>query len=350
MFQALLGPALSFGSSLLSGLGSRQSAKKQQKLQAAYEYQNYMQQQEDNRANRDFVIEYDARRAEIGNDLRDWSNVLRQWSAGSQIVHDATQAGFNPVTWVGAMGGMYQARDAYANALLSESAQYRTPSLWQQQSYMQNAPTAQVPSVLEAVGGAAQAGVNTLLSDWRAADSRNFQREMLSTQIAAIAANGGRPSSALGVPAAQRTFFGSGQIPFAAVTGANSPRAGFLTGGGGSKDPVATISPFVGDQVKVTAPFFESHGWLSTRNANAEAIGERYHEEGPIPWLYGNVYLPWQDIKYNARVYSQMPMEFMGTKITPLYPDGARGVTWGSATKWPTGPGEYNMPYTGGWF
>lgn len=328
MFGALIGPALSFGSSLLSGLGARQSAKKQQKMQAAYEYQNYMQQQEDNRANRDFQIEYDARRYEIGNDLRDWSQYYRDRSEGTAMVNDANRAGFNPVTWINAMGGMYQQMQAGGLSLLSEAAQYRTPSLWQQQSYMQNAPTAQVPSMMEAVGGALQSGVNTFLSDRRVTQSQDFQREMLQTQISAIQRNGGRPTSAIGVPASQRTFFGSGQLPYAVTAGAAVA--------GRSPPPPPGQGGYEGDAVKITSPF-ASLGWYSwPRAPNTEAVGERYGEEGIVQGLTGNVYIPYKDAEYNWNIYKHTGVNFPGLSITPAdrnqlgyYPDGARGLSWG---------------------
>lgn len=205
MFQALIGPALSFGSSLISGLGARQSAKKQQKMQAAYEYQNYLLQERANNYNRNITENRNSLMAGYGDE------VLKQWNP-TNIAKHADAAGFNPATWLMGMGGSYASMQQYGYELKRPELVYDTP-------YMQNAPTAQVPSVGEAVGGALQAGVNTYLSDQRAIDSRNFQREMMATQIAAIQANRGRPGSAMGVPASQRTFFGSGEIPYAVGAG-----------------------------------------------------------------------------------------------------------------------------------
>ena len=74
MFQALLGPLLSFGSSLLQGFGAQQSAKKMQKLQQAYEYQAWQVRQ--NVAS-EILGKYDFK----------------------NIPKDADAAGYNPVTF-----------------------------------------------------------------------------------------------------------------------------------------------------------------------------------------------------------------------------------------------------------
>lgn len=293
MFQALLGPALSFGSSLLSGFGAQQSAKKQQKIQMAYEYQNYLQRQE------------------IA------TQVLDRYQFAN-IPLDAESAGFNPVTYLNAMGGSYGAMHQLG---------------WSLRSQGQSAPTVQVPSSLEVFGGAAQAGVSTFLADQRVAQSQDFQRQMLQTQISAIQKNGGKPlrlSSA--VPAANTTFFGSGSIPYSVTAGA--ARVG--GGGGGNAPMVSGQSVLVGDEVKNPSPF-QRQGWYSNPNwPGAQAVGDAYHEEGPVVYIYGNVVKPYVDTRYNWDIYKHIGVDLPGIRIEPAdrnqlgyYPDGARGLSWG---------------------
>lgn len=189
MFQALLGPLLSFGSSLLSGFGAQQSAKKQQKLQQAYEYQAWQVRQ--NVA----------------------SEILGKYDFKNIPVH-AAEAGFNPVTYLGALGGSYGAMHQMAYSFKGQA---------------QAAPTVQVPSGLEVFGGALSAGVGTYLADERVRQSQDFQRQMLQTQISAIQRNGGKPLKlASAVPAANTTFFGSGSIPYSVTAGA-AVSSGFRT-------------------------------------------------------------------------------------------------------------------------
>lgn len=309
MFQALIGPALSFGSSLISGLGARQSAKKQQKIQAAYEYQNYLLQERAQNYNRNITENRNAMMAGFGD------QVLAQWNPANIALH-ADAAGFNPATWLGAMGGSYAAMQQYGYEL-------KRPELVYDQPYMQNAPTAQVPSTMEAVGGALQAGVSAMLSDWRAADSRNFQREMLATQIAAVSANGGRPGSSMGVPASQRTFFGSGQIPYSVSAGSSSV----------TRLPPAAIdgsSPWKVGDVDVTNPFMRG-GYIDPTRPDAGALENRYGDDHPIPWIGGWV-TGWADLRRTWAMHADrnalLPDE-IGLTLNPSYNDGARGVSWG---------------------
>lgn len=292
MFAALLGPALSFGSSLISGLGARQSAKKQQKLQAAYEYQNFMLQQARNEQN-----------AAQGR------QIVAMYDPATRAVGDAMKAGFNPVTWLGAMGGMYSAMTQHGW------------NLQVGQDYFQNAPTAQVPSTMEAFGGALTAGVNTFLSDRRVAQSQDFQREMLNTQISAIQRNGGRPTSAMGVPASQRTFFGSGQLPYAVTAGP--------IGSAKSTGELGFSVPEPG-KAEVTSPW----GYGTRVNPNvmdAGAYTQRYGEAEVAEmgiWGYNTAQdLSW---RYFGRTIGGAASQGWRTIFGyPVLNDGARGVTWG---------------------
>lgn len=243
MFSALLGPALSFGSSLLSGLGSRQSAKKQQKLQAAYEYVNKVRQEEQNAANERNHQFAQAENREIGG------RILAKYDL-QNIARDADKAGFNPATWLAMAGPTY-------GAMIQTGYGMMTATPFQGEAYMMNAPTAQVPSMLEVAGGAITAGVNTYLADARVTQSQNFQREMLQTQISAIQRNGGKPLKLGSAPASAQTFFGSGSIPYAVAAGTAALSRGITApgpnAGSGVSGSLISVKPH---EVTATNPLF----------------------------------------------------------------------------------------------
>lgn len=320
MFAALLGPALSFGSSLISGLGARQSAKKQAKIQAAYEYQNYLLQQQDNERNTALTQWKNEQNYMLGGE------VLARWDR-NKLVQDADRMGFNPVTYANAFGPSYAAMEQFG-------WQLRSPEILLTNSYMQNAPTTQVPSVTEAVGGAVQAGVNTYLSDRRVAQSQDFQREILATQIAAIQRNGGRPTSAMNVPAAQRTFFGSGQIPYVVTAGP--------VGQSGKSAGIIGFSPWEPGKVDVTDPFYSRLGVAPVADAGVwtQRYGESELVEMAVAAKTGLDDVTWKNYRNTAQT-------FFGNKYYdmfgyPEYPDRASragaGVTDDMADFWSWSP------------
>lgn len=300
MFQALLGPALSFGSSLLSGFGAQKSAKKQQKLQAAYEYQNSLVQQWHNEAN-----------------LARGQQIVKYYDPATRAVADAETAGFNPVTWLQNMGGMYSAMTQYGHQL-----QQAVP-------YFQNAPTAQVPSTLEVVGNGLQAGVQTYLSDRRVAQSQDFQREMLQTQLNAIQRNAKNGVS--------QSFFGSGQIPYSVSQGGQM--AGNV--GGTTQLPGGLSKAFtpigVWDPKAESAGFTNPYGYgssIATGVADAGAMENRIGDaDSPMePGWYYKWWVTANDLSKNS-LGVNVPQGFRRGMAEvfgyPVYPDGARGLSWG---------------------
>lgn len=317
---------ISGGLSLLSGLGARQSAKKQQKLQAAYEYQNFINRQADIATNRAWTNLKNDISATVGMDYQARANALRERWNPANAPRDAYAAGFNPVTWLNATSGIYGSMLQGAENMYMAGGQLKIPEVYLQESYAQQAPTAQVPSALEVAGNAAQAGFNTFLTDMRAVESRNFQREMLATQIAAIQRNGGRPSSSMGVPAAQRTFFGSGQIPYSVTAGKPAPE-------------VLGNSAWKAENVGVTAPFQNT---MSNPNfSDAQTFGQRYGEESWLTTLYGMYLVPqdmmWANNRRNLWEGAAENWRRMTTRGYEWYPDGARGKSWGLPQTYSTG-------------
>lgn len=409
----MLGALVSGGLSLLGGLGSRQSAKKQQKIQAAYEYQNMVQTGIDNEINRvrieqanatarhyqnlmneqgraridflnyhgqarqDMLNKYGAARQDYINAALDEAagvydaagkrgaaaydalaaEVVGRWDR-KDMVRDAEAMGFNPVTWLNAMSTSYAAMEQYGRGLSAAGidmsynasiggAQYRAqkdkfvpeyfvpemytdsysadPYMYTQKSYMQNAPSAQVPSMLEVVGTAAQTGWNAYASDRRVAQSQDFQREMLATQLSAIQ----RRNSAAPNGVVAQSFFGSGQIPYSVTAGAQSV--------GRSPNGVTLplgLSNWKPGDVEVTNPF-SGGAKVEPTVADAQTFTQRYGESevletGVAAWLMMN------DLSRN---YFGRPVDGAAKQGWRTlfgytdYPDGARGLSWGLPDK-----------------
>lgn len=295
---SFLGPLLSFGSSLLSGFGAQQSAKKQQKLQMAYEAANLQLRQT---VANEMLTKYDFK----------------------NIPTDAMAAGFNPVTWINALGPSY-------GSLLSTGYTIKSQG--------QAAPTAQVPSGLEVFGGALSAGVNTFLSDQRTLQSQDFQRELVDRQLAGqlkIAQSRGQTLS----------FFGSGNSPYRvsqgpAVVGDRIARAP-------QTDTPLGLSEFKSDDVKVTNPYVSQDPVAPV--ANAEAWTNRYGESEAVEMaVAGKVLLDDASWWLNRRTFEtgfrQNWRELFGY---PVYPDQARGLSHPRQpdTKWTDYLPEYPYPF-----
>lgn len=252
MWEALI----SGGLSLLSGFGARQSAQKQQKLQMAFEYQNRI------------------------NNLNTSKEILEKYDFKLIPTH-AAAAGFNPVTYLGALGGSYGAMHQLAYSMQTSNMQ---------------APTAQVPSMLEVVGTGLQSGFKTYLEGSRIAQAQEFQRSQLQTQLSAIQRNGGRPLQLpSAVPARNTTFFGSGSIPYSVSAGATV---------GGRVGGLIDVKPHEVTAVDPTQPYAEPGrmpevGFLNTFGgglapAQSKDAKDRFEEDiaGTIGWNIRNRVMP----------------------------------------------------------
>lgn len=269
MFAALALGALSFGGSLLQGMGAKQASAKQYRLQ----------QIEDNMArlrNEETLARVNARREEIGATLLDSRNV----------VATAELAGFNPVTWINAGGLGY----------MTDAAKFLVPE------YQLSGAT-QVPqqhSMLSALGGAISAGASAFGTQYRADQSYNLNMNKLDQQMDQFMMGFGQRNSLA-------TIMGSGS---------SAGRSGALTAGpsrggaSGSKDsdafwPGYEHAPSTMWEVKKpesTNPFPPQWGWtIPAGFANAEAYEDSLGEGVSIP--YG-VWKGVNTIMYNALGYT----------------------------------------------
>lgn len=187
MLPMLAMTALSGGLSLMSGIGGRNSAKKQARLQQAENDRvrgwNNEQVWATNEWNYNLGQELLRTPAERTHDESESGGV-----DVDRMMADADRAGFNPVTWL--QSGALQAYsfrnlstyDTETNPAEAFRLMMRTPNL-------QSAATiGKIPDAMEIVGDAGQAALNTFRSEYAREDSQAFQRQNLEMQLAAIQA------------------------------------------------------------------------------------------------------------------------------------------------------------------
>lgn len=149
MFAALALGALSFGGSLLQGIGAGQASKKQARMQMIAD-------ELARQRNEAILAEVNTKRTEA-----------RDWLLQSQnIVDVAENAGFNPVTFINAGGLGY----------LTDAMKYHVPDY----SLVQASQVPQQHSMLSAFGGALSAGASAFGTQYRADQSYDLQSQKLS--------------------------------------------------------------------------------------------------------------------------------------------------------------------------
>lgn len=181
MLPMLAMTAISGGLSLMSGIGGRNAAKKQARLQQAENDRVRGWNNEQTWATNDWNYG-------VAQGLLNTPTERTSDQAGGvdvdRMMFDADRAGFNPVTWLQA--GAMQAyawsssRETETNPVEAYRMMLRTPNL-------QSAATiGKIPDALEIVGDAGQAALNTFRSEYAREDSQQFQRENLVMQLQAI--------------------------------------------------------------------------------------------------------------------------------------------------------------------
>lgn len=249
-FDDLILGGLAFGGSLLSGLGAKKSAAKQQRLAIMLQAQA------------------DAHNQAVGQQM------LARY-APSQIPKDAYAAGYNPVTWLGAMGGSYGA-------------------LWQQGWSMQTqgvAPTINVPSTMQAVGGALSSLGSTMTNitnNNRNVDARNYATQMQGW-IAEVQSERSRGNmlAGLGTP----FFEVAGKSPVSKATGG----AGAADALGSEKNPYAW-DPINAYGYGVDKPTYNRSGLFGRDPSQPDASGL----VGSIPQMVSDAYYGIEGSNLNA--------------------------------------------------
>lgn len=323
----MIGSLVSGALSLLSGFGAQQSAKKQQKLQAAYEYVNKVRHEEQQAANERNKAFADAANRETQaawnaeNTAR--GKMLVDRYSFANLASDADAAGFNPVTFLGAVGSTYGAMQQVGWNL--QQTQPFFESAFEGTTYNMSAPTAQVPSTMEVIGKGLSAGWNTYLSDQRVEQSQNFQREMLGLQMR------GRTETVPGWDNSGRvvaeSFFGGGNIPYRVSSGIGV--SGDRMGRTPMTDLPLGLSKWKPGDVDVTNPY--QSGSPVAPVADADTWAKRYGESETMETITGvKTWLDDLSWDWNRRTWAlgfkQNWRELFGY---PTYNDGARGLSWG---------------------
>lgn len=319
---------LSAAGSLISGLGATQAAKKQQKLEAAYEYQNFMHQEALNAQN-----------------LAQGQQIVTQYDPATRGVGDAYKAGFNPVTWMGMMGGMYAGMTQYGWSLQKPEA------------YFQSAPRTAVPSPLQAIGGAISAGTSTLASahaNTQRVDAAN-QASMLS-YLAGVqrARAGGNAMSGLGTPAfnsiAGQVMSGGGAAAALSLGRMAAPRPSKLNDWGLEVKPGQASTPSVmgpGDQsVSGAQTAADAYDWPLSIPFGAVKFGADAYRLFTGRQFMGDFYADKADI-----FQPTMPTERGQAAQAERYNQAFGGLPW-FARNMPRNPGNlaplYENPFVFG--
>lgn len=244
--DAILGGALSFGGSLLSGFGARSAAKKQQKVANAWAYVNNLkaQQEAERKSNEDKAIgERMVQQASAtGREMIARADAMDDFDAarykadwGDKFAFDMSnfmsagqKAGFNPVTWLnsGAMSFFDNRNVAasmsqfYDNRAVKESllvagygmnAGQMATAGYQQMSpstaTFQSPESVNVPSVAQAIGGAVTAGSNQYFALEQNQQRFDLQKQYLGSIMAAVQKGraSGNKLAGLGTPAFSTT-------------------------------------------------------------------------------------------------------------------------------------------------
>lgn len=296
------GPLIAGGLSLVSGLGARQSAKSQQKRQAANDMIA-------NQVNEARIAEKNRRNLELGkallktkettreqiNETRTETTALDNYSYVDVdgMMDAAERAGFNPVTWLNA-GGMqaytqtgtrgvtestYKADNTTTRRGHNAAAAYALMS--PESALMTASQATNIPSIAEAVGNAGKAAFDVYRQDAARQQSQDFQRELLGLQLDAIQRN--RGSGVTG-----GTQVGNG-TPSYSTNGSTVTRGGSASSGGGLSMHSAPISgPILkaGDPAEATNPWSAFNGRVNMRMPDAGgAFSDRYGEAGEM--IYG---------------------------------------------------------------
>lgn len=252
MFAALALGALSFGGSLLQGMGNKQASAKQARLQAIADA-NARQQNEET------LARVNKRREEIGNTLLDSRNV----------VATAELAGFNPVTWINAGGLGY----------MTDAAKFLVPEY-------QLVGASQVPqqhSMLSSFGSALSAGASAFGTQYRADQSYDLNMAKLGQQADHFMMGFTQRNSLA-------TIMGSGSSSVRAGALAAGPSRG---GSSGSKDSEAfwpgyehaPTPMWEAKKPESTNPFPPQWGWtIPAGFANAEAYEDSMGELVSMPY------------------------------------------------------------------
>lgn len=262
MLPMLAMTALSGGLSLMSGIGGRNAAKKQARLQTA-----------ENDRVRDYnaqkSYETDVHNLNVAREALD--TPVRRGVDIDAMMMDAERAGFNPVTWLNA--GAMQAYGWETQPAEAFRMMLRTPNL------ISASTVAKIPDAMEIVGDAGQAALNTFRSEYAREDSQAFQREQLGYQLSAIQQS--------------RSIPGFGSIPRETTSGGRSVRAGPLLAGADAglfPKPNSALTHMDNakiEQPEVTPSLFGRNSWWQNdvRWPNSDSVTGVYGEGAD--WSYG---------------------------------------------------------------
>lgn len=282
MLPMLAMTALSGGLSLMSGMGSRNAAAKQNRLQqmedARMDAVNFNRQADVNHQN-------DALGRELltipeTSDVTDnsWQSTQGGVDLGA-FMAAGDAAGYNPVTWLrsGALSLFANSFTQNGGTVSTVKTGHNAADAYKMMmpATVLGSPTQiqKVPDMLEVFGNAGNAALSTFKDLYKAAESRDFQTSLLDRQLTAMAQRGmGGGTSSTG-----RVSYGP-TVSMGGRTGGSAMLGG--SAGGGDSSKLATSIPYPSSwergDVEVTNPH---RTWMVDKDQpNAEQYSDRYGE------------------------------------------------------------------------
>ena len=273
MIPALALGALSFGGSLLQGMGAKQASAKQWRLQQ-------MENARVDDLNQKRLEEVNVARERLGREMLATPERSGSWVDVDAMMAAAERSGFNPVTWLNAGGVQAYTQTWRTNPV--DAFKMMLPEY----ALAQAGTVPQQHSSLSAFGGALSSGASAFGTQYRADMSYDLQMEKMALGTMNM---GMGLSNSNGLQTAYMMPGGvGGGVGGGSVTGGLS--AG--TGGKKEKDDVywpsyEAFSPqlWKAKPPEMTNPFPPSWGWtIPPGYANAEAYEDTFGEGVSIPY------------------------------------------------------------------
>lgn len=261
MLPALALGALSFGGSLLQGLGAKQASAKQARMQMIADGMA-------REANERTLAEVNAKREQLGRELLTIPEVTGSWVDVDGMMAAAERSGFNPVTWLQA-GGMSAYQQTWRTG---HNAADAFKLMVPEYALAQASQVPQQHSALSAFGGALSAGASAFGTQFRADMSYDLQAQKLA-----------QAESMMGFGLSGRNGLMTA-INYGG-TGGSSARvgAGAVRGLSTAISDLPYPEKWKAGDVEVTNPW--GRAFIDHTVSNADTKETRYGEPGD--WLFG---------------------------------------------------------------
>lgn len=312
MFEMLAMGALSFGGSLLSGFGKKQSSAKQARLQAIADEKARL-------ANLEILRDVNAKKEALAKELLTVPQTTdtQRYVDVDAMMAAGKRAGFNPVTWLnsGAIASYTQERSTSVGHNAAAAYSMMVPEY----SLVQASQVPQQYSNMEAFGGAITSGAN-MLSTMYGYDSKTSATDKLIATLAKGGLSYANSITGGGV--------GSGSV---VTNGGAASVSGGMSMNKTNKDGTWPNWDLGFPDVTSFSPLWQ----VDKKSPDAQAVEDRYHEVGG---LIGGVF----NIANDANLYFRgQPVYKEPWFQTTVKEAKAVSSTWDNVPVWLESKGLY---------